>query len=466
MKKYPLLILIPLLFISCSKEPDDNYAEPEYKLLSYTEDGKLFCTFSYPSVDSEGNPIQLSSALFSYNPALADSPATIKSVIIACHITVTSGAECPTKIKSTLTLNDATIFDILPTNAQIPELRQSLIIMPDLEGYGITEHRPHQYLSREINARQTADAVKYGLLVYKSLEKSIPFADDWKSICIGYSQGGSVALATHRYIEQNGLGDDLHFAGSFCGGGAYNLVETLRYYMYDDGTSFGVETKHRKETISMPVLMPLIIKGMLESHPDMKKHSIDDYFSKQFLDTGIMDWIAEKTKSTIDIARAWYGMCENGLTAKDGTYYSPLEMQALFPNHTSGTWLIMKSYSVTSDLSMMLTPELFDYLSNPSTFDREQRFSGDKYDDLLAALEENSNIRGWKPTHKILLVHSKYDTVVPYSNVETFTRNHPDADIRVLNYGTKNHVDTGSNLCMALLNKTFSDHIAWLFAEK
>jgi len=48
----------------------------------------------------------------------------------------------------------------------------------------------------------------------------------------------------------------------------------------------------------------------------------------------------------------------------------------------------------------------------------------------------------------------------------SFAQNHPDADIKVVDLGTKDHQDTGSDLFMALINKTFSKDIAWLFAEK
>ncbi len=84
----------------------------------------------------------------------------------------------------------------------------------------------------------------------------------------------------------------------------------------------------------------------------------------------------------------------------------------------------------------------------------------------MAALESNSNISGWEPAHKIIMLHSRYDTVVPYDNLMSFTGAHPDAAIRVRDYGTKDHEDTGTNFCLALLNKTFSADLAWLFAEK
>ncbi len=465
-KKLLLLLLIPALLSSCIQESQDNYQEPEYKILSYSDDGSLFCTFSYPSVNSDGNPIQLSSALFAHNPSQTDSTSVIKSVIIACHITVTSGEECPSKAKTSTSINDVTVMGALPQSSKIPEFRQSVIIMPDLEGYGISDHRSHPYLSRDLSARQTADAVKYGLIVYKSLEKALPFADDWKSFCLGFSQGGSIALATQRYIEENALDDELHFAGSFCGDGPYDLISTLRYFILDDGNSYGVKTGHTRGTLSMPVVLPLIVKGMLDSHPDMKKHDVTDYFSKQFLDTGIMEWLAGKKMTTNNIAKSWYDMYDNGLTAKDGTRYSPEQMKSLFPSHSSSKSIVMTLYGVTSDLSKMLVPDLYEYLCDTSNYEKEHRFTGDKFEDLMAALESNSNIKGWEPVHKIILLHSRYDTVVPYDNLLSFTGAHPDAAIRVRDYGTKDHADTGTNFCLALLNTTFSSDLAWLFAEK
>lgn len=469
MKKRLLFLIIPILFVACQKE-DDNYDslhEQEYEILSFVNDGSIYLTYSYPTIDENGKYIKLSSALMAYNPAQRDSSAVIKSVIIGCHITITSAAECPTRLKSSGSVNDVIIMNTLPKSAKIPELKQSIIILPDYQGYGISEQSIHPYLSQELTARQVADAAQYGLMIYKDLELSLPFADDWKTICLGFSQGGAVALATHRYIEQNSLDEELHFAGSFCGDGPYDLIETLKYYMHDDGNSYGVHTAHAKGTISMPVVLPLIVKGMLDSHPKMKDYEYSDYFSKQFLDTGIMDWLQDKQKSTNDIALAWYNMIENGFTANDGTHYTPEQMESLFPDHGYSKILTAKEYYVTADLSKMLTPELFGFLNDPSNFDKDYRSSkGDKNNDLMAALESNSTVNGWEPSHKIVLLHSKYDTVVPFSNLQSFTGSHPDADIRTVIYGTKDHQQTGTNFFLALLSTTFSADFTWLFAEK
>ena len=79
----------------------------------------------------------------------------------------------------------------------------------------------------------------------------------------------SSSLATQRLIEEQGLADELHFQGSICGDGPYDLVSTMRYYLEDDGTSYGVETSHRKGLATIPAVVPLILKGMVETHPDL-----------------------------------------------------------------------------------------------------------------------------------------------------------------------------------------------------
>lgn len=111
------------------------------------------------------------------------------------------------------------------------------------------------------------DAVTYGLELYRKEaaetgSKVLPLSDDWKTFAFGYSQGGSTTLAVHRYIEQQGQDKDLHFTGSICGDGPYDLVATLRYYFDDNGNSYDVETPHTKGFATMPVVLPLIIKGM------------------------------------------------------------------------------------------------------------------------------------------------------------------------------------------------------------
>lgn len=465
-KILPLIAIVSVMF-SCQDPEDEKIIvqEPEYKILTYTDNKTVSITYSYPSIDENGNDITLSSALVAWKPTEKDSVNEIKSVIIGCHITITDDAGCPSSYLKSFVTGDAMLLFALPTQADITELRRSIVIMPDYQGYGVSRDRIHPYLSQELTARQVTDAVKYGLQLYEDLDNGQPFADDWKSICIGYSQGGAVALGTQKYIERHEMDDDLHFAGSFCAAGPYDLFSTLRYYIEDDGQSFGVQTKHRRMTTPEPLVMPLLIKGMIDTDPGMKGHSVSNYLSKQFLDTGIMDWISEKEMSTGQIRRALYDMCEKGHTAKDGTYYSPEQMQVLFPAHAKKQTVMGTDYEVTADLTQMLTPELLEYLDITSLTEP----SAENYDiinDLMLAFSRNSLVNGWEVKHKIVFLHSKYDTTVPLSNYLEFIDHHPEAKTRFIPFGKDDHQTTGIKSSLSLVGTTFLEDFTWLFAEK
>ena len=350
-------------------------------------------TYNYTSVTAEGGPLYLS--------AMACMPDEdcdyINNVIIGCHITIADNGQCPSVYNESgsatsdvsLMMNHAGSG----TTIHAPQSSQSnynLVILPDYEGYGITVNRCHPYLCEELTARQVVDAVRYGISLYKtsSVISSIrhPFRPNWRSMCIGYSQGGGVALATHRFIEQNGLTDELHFAGSVCGAGPYDPIATLYYYaeQYSNG-----------DPLKMPVLMPLIMRGMCCANPYMKNHQPSDYLSQAFLATGILDMIDSKTMTTDDITDALV------------SYYSST------PYVSSG--------NLNLPLSYILTPPTFsyiyslygnypDYTNIPLPTHRGVR------EDLHFALESNNLTHGWVPQHAMFLYHSYEDTVVPELN--------------------------------------------------
>jgi len=89
---------------------------------------------------------------------------------------------------------------------------------------------------------------------------------------------------------------------------------------YADGNSSGAETQHKKGIVSMPVVLPLIIKGMLDYSPELKDYRIEDFLSQQFFDTGIIDWLNSKDYSTDDIEKKLVELVDNGLTANGRTY--------------------------------------------------------------------------------------------------------------------------------------------------
>lgn len=282
--------------------------------------------FEYPSVDAEGKEVMLS-GIVACPTKDADE---VRDVVIGTHITITADWQRPSAHtsgyeaddwgvlmsfaggkKMTLGWRTNLVMGILlpfwPLSVGIwagvgiaaevksgdPAFNHNLVVLADYEGYGLTKNRAHPYLYQELTARQVVDATFAAIDLYNNDSKlndiRHSFRKDYRTITCGYSQGGSVALATHRYIEQNGLVDDLHFVGSICGDGPYDAIATLMYYMKNDLAG---------KKMSMPVVLPLIIKGMLDTNPYMKGHTADEYFRPEFLACGIMDWLTKKEKST------------------------------------------------------------------------------------------------------------------------------------------------------------------------
>ena len=419
-------------------------------------------TYEYPSVDANGNTVILSSIAACPEKGACSE---VRDIVIGTHITICSNDECPTNCTNNYEESDWGILFSLAggkkfklgadTNVSMaligsvltpvlvawavigittevksaePSNNFNLVIMPDYEGYGKTRDHAHPYLYQELTARQVVDAVRYGKALYENSSKTKdfrhPIRSDFRSISCGYSQGGSVALATHRYIEQNGLTNELHFAGSLCGDGPYDPIATLMFYMKKDLNG---------DYMSMPVVLPLIIKGMLDSNPYMRAHKAEDYFTQEFLDTGVMDWIASKNYTTDDIDNKWKQMAQNGQT----TVFD------------SNGHAMMRN---------IMKPECYNYFKNlyeqnPDTY---MTASGiplpthrGVFEDLHLALASNDMTEGWTPQHAILLFHSTSDNVVPYVNAQRAKANLGAWAVLHTSTLGHDHVDAGTDFFKA-----------------
>ena len=358
--------------------------------------------YTYPSVNANGEPVTLSAMA-----CMPDEDCNyINNVIIGCHVTITSNKECPSRYTAegsaasdvSMLMNHAGSGLVFHTDqGDMPYY--NLVILPDYEGYGVTRDHAHPYLYQELTARQVVDATRYGISLYKTdnAVKDIrhSFRYGWRSICVGYSQGGSVALATQRFIEQNGLTEELRLAGSVCGDGPYDLMSTLMYYVkqYKDGFD-----------MSMPVVMPLILKGMCDSNPYMLDHQVSEYIKPLFLETGILDWLTEKNMTTEDITARWMF-----LYAESDHFHD-----ALTPFGTSSLSQMLK------DETLEYFVRLYDNYKDTYTSAAGIPLPTERgvMEDLHFALESNNMTMGWQPQHPIFLYHSYDDTVVPEVNRE------------------------------------------------
>lgn len=464
-----------MMLTSCINEVDnpvvvpDNQLEPSTTLteLRKTDECTIY-TFTYPSVSATGKPTLLSSALFAWTPKERQQTDSIESLHILCHFTITADNERPTTTSGMS--NEQNLLQFLPgreyTNftpdGEANYVGRCIIIAPDYEGYGETKDMPHPYLAQRLTAQQVIDGVKYGLELYQKQAKEsatlLPMKRDWRSFCMGFSQGGAVSLATHREIEEQGLSDELHFKGSLCGDGPYDLVTTIRYYIEDDGTSYGVETPHRKGKVTMPVALPMMVKGMFDTYPDMKSYKIEDFMSQQLLDTGVLGWLDSKAYAVDDIDRKWYDQLQAGVDTL-GRHYTPEQMVQLFESPKVG--------KVWGKIDKMFTPSVYEYMVDAKNFDVVPGSAANAAQALHRALAENSVITGWEPKHRIQFFHSKADVIVPYGNYLAFRDAHPQGENSLYRiddtFSTDDHVDACTIFLMTMLNlKGYGSYFNWI----
>ena len=417
------------------KQNSDGGSDFSFMDKNWTQDMWWF-KFNYPSINADGEKVILSS--MACMPDEDEEITNVNNIIVGCHITITSDHECPTNYDGSL---EAAMSDVRMIMSyagsglgffshDTSQPHVNLVILPDYEGYGVTKNDAHPYLYQELTARQVVDAVRYGKALYETSSEvsSIrhPFRNGWRTITLGYSQGGSVALATQRFIEQNGLTDELHLAGSICGDGPYDLMSTLMYYV--DNDSKGIP-------MSMPVVLPLILKGMCDSNPYMKNHQVSDYLSERFLETGIIDWLTSKEMSTDDITDALKKLYRDGKNGDSNYFHEYLTSDG------------------TAYLNKMLTEEGYNYFitlyeTYKNTYTSAAGIPLPSHrgimEDLHFALESNNMTMGWQPQHAIFLYHSYNDTVVPEKNRERACNTFGDWVIRVKGAG-KDHVSEGTN---------------------
>ncbi len=462
-KSISWVVAILLVFgLSAQRAGAQDIAPSQSLKKVKTENESTIYSFNYPSVNARGEETVLSSALIAWTPSFRHDDDSIESVHIFCHVTITDDKERPSASQSLrdrqlLTTMIGRNYKLL--SKQGDYVSRAIIIAPDYEGYGVTKTSPHPYLSQRLTARQVTDAVTYGMQLYrKAVEEGSQLAmkSDWRTFAYGCSQGGAVALATQRYIEEQGLADELHFKGSICCEGPYDLVATLRYYLEDDGDTSGISTDHRKGICTMPVVYPFIMKGMVDTHPDMKDYTINDLLSQQLIDTGVIDWLESKNFNTNGIHEMWYHQLQEGLDA-NGRHYTPEQMAELFESPSENM--------VWGDLKNMMTPEVYNYMNNPANFETVPAEPTNAAQALHRALVDNSLTTGWTPQHRIQFVHSKGDTAVPYANYLSWRDAQPQGDIYRVDdtFSKADHLDASimfyMNLC---LSRNFTDIFEWL----
>ena len=310
-------------------------------------------TFLYPSTDVNGSPVTLSAAAFwlGYFDNGVWNDLKPENICLMEHYTITSDAEAPS--------NTFPLEMFITGN--------TLTIMPDYLGYGITKNMPHPYLNHDVCAINSIDALTAGYDLFNDNGKC-GMSQDWKLYLAGASQGASNAIAVHKYMDTHlELAAKWNFASSNCSSGPYSPVATIDKYFADGKVAY-------------PVVFPLVMRTMFDSYPDIMDGFTEDMIYSQ-------NYLA--VKSEIDNMIA-------------GKKHDTSAINQLFIDKVKQT-----TDATLADNEIYLT----DILS-PAMLDKESPICKALY----RCLEKNDLTKGWTPIHPMKLHYSSLDQVVPKEN--------------------------------------------------
>ena len=218
---------------------------------------------SYTTVDGSGHSIRLSGRLSL--PRINGEYATIKGLLLNCHPTAVG------EIMSLYSMKARTADGLA-------------VIEPDYIGFGISANKPQTYLCQKLIARQCVDMIPAALKLMQ--QRGVTMEKGWGTYVVGYSQGGGNALAVGRHIEveaDENLRKLINLKKVMCGAGPYDPMATFNYWLEHD-------------RLSMSLVLPMVVKGMMEGHPDiMKGIKLKEYFSEAYISTGVIDEVDNNT---------------------------------------------------------------------------------------------------------------------------------------------------------------------------
>ena len=310
-------------------------------------------TFLYPSTDVKGNPITLSAVAFwlGYFDGGVWNDLRPDNICLMEHYTITSDAEAPS--------NSFALEMFITGN--------TLTIMPDYIGYGITKELPHPYLNHEVCAINSLDALTAGYDLFNDKGKC-SMSPDWKLYLAGASQGAGNAIAVHKYLDTHlELATKWNFASTNCSSGPYSPVATIDKYLADGKVAY-------------PVVFPLVMKTMFDSYPD------------------IMEGFTEEMAYS-----------QNYLAVKD-----EIERMIAGKEHNTAAinQLFIDKVRKTVDAGLADDEIYLTDILSPEMIDKESAICKALYQ----CLEKNDLTKGWVPIHPMKLHYSPLDMVVPHEN--------------------------------------------------
>ena len=413
-----------------------------------------YCTLRYQARGALGRDEELSElVIWPYGNVWDPQP---DNVVVGCHCTILSNAERPTDFDDTDVMTDLYMFATFANSYS----QEALVVIPDYEGYGATHGNTHPYIDREVLAHQVVEGTKAAIAWYQKNSKK-GLASGWRSVAIGYSQGGNVAASVLRYCQEHDEGS-LRMAGAVCGGGCYDPEATMQQYI-DRGR------------IYMPISAALMIKSCLDTQPELREMPLNQICTQQFIDTGIFDWIQNKNYITEDIQNLLlsHSATKGGFLmycwSEDEEDFLPFTAENMWNGNQLREWDLeygkANSYCTPE---AVFTPEVIAYFKE-NKLPASPTYAAN-LQNLRQVLRRNALYYAWKPQPDsgFTFFHSIRDEVVPYAaNMQTVadhwgtTTPQPYSKYDYYNSNTYLHVATGTafftDYCRIMVEEIIKD---------
>lgn len=354
MKKilFSTALLFCLFFYGNAQAVKFDFGDIDVKEVSEfisKKNGYKKIVINYPSVDAQGKTVILSGAIY-----MSRKSNTFDNLLLYCHQTSMGNDEVPS----------GTATFCLETG-MVRTMKNSVCFASDYLGFGASAQYSHPYMNNTLAARNELDMMKAGIKYLQDSGYTIKSVDEGlETYVFGYSQGGSVALAVHKALEEDKkLCKDLNFCGSLCGAGPYSLRITFQKFL-DDGT------------MALPLVLPYVLYGMYLSYPEyFSGIDIYDFMTQKCKDEGIIEYF--NSKPEMGDAMKW-------VSKKIGSNIDD----------------IMSEEALNLDSKIMKA--------------------------LYKALDKQNLLDGsWTPEHPIVLYHSENDNIVSYQNTAEALKKFP-----------------------------------------
>ena len=309
----------------------------------------------YRSTDAEGKPIVLSAAVIMPNNVPGSSRAyELDNITLYCDIYHDLNSDCPT---------------IKGSPAMLRVLFNSMVVIPDFQGFGASYGERHPYLESDVLARQAIDSELAAFELARKL--GISTCESYGTYNMGVSKGGLAALAVHKMLETSepeNVRDLIRLKSTFCSSSPCDVNALL-------------ESCISERSLANPWILAMAMNSVYYSHKDLfAGYRLSDLMSDEF----------------------------NGYHIMIGsTEYSLMSLMESAKVYNSELTRIYRKQNLNGAKQILASR-----LLNGSSWNEEDELAKT----VIDIYRQDDPSRGWNPQVPLTIEHSRNDDLIPINS--------------------------------------------------